>query len=147
MNNLTVASFFSGIGGFGLGFQNTGSSIQFQCEIDEFCNSILERHWPKVPRATDIKEINDGKEVPEAVLWCAGFPCQDVSLARARQRAGLDGRHTGLFYDFARLLDDARPPESFSKTSQVFSLPMVAEISESFRYIGRTRVWRRLASA
>ena len=105
-----VASFFSGIGGFDLGFENAGIKIVYQCEIDDFCNSLLRRHWPDVKRTKDIREIIDGKKVPEAEIWCAGFPCQDVSLARASQRAGLNGRHTSLFYDFARLLDDARPP-------------------------------------
>lgn len=107
---IRTASFFAGIGGFDLGFENAGAKVVFQCEIDEFCNSILEGHWPNVQRAVDIREVGDGKEVPEAELWCAGFPCQDVSLARARQRSGLNGRHTSLFFDFARLLDNARPP-------------------------------------
>ena len=104
-----VASFFSGIGGFDLGFQNAGLNIVYQCEIDEFCNSLLEKHWPNVDRSRDIREVTNGKEVPEAEVWCAGFPCQDVSLARARPRAGLNGRHTSLFYEFARLVDNARP--------------------------------------
>ena len=108
--DIGVASFFAGIGGFDLGFQNAGVAVRFQCEIDGFCIAVLSRHWPGVPRAGDIREVGDGKQVPESELWCAGFPCQDVSLARARQRAGLKGRHTGLFYQFARLLEDARPP-------------------------------------
>lgn len=108
--SLGVASFFAGIGGLDLGFQNAGMTVKFQCELDEFCTSILERHWPDVTRASDIREVRNGQEAPKAELWCAGFPSQDVSLARARQRAGLNGRHTSLFYDFARLLDDARPP-------------------------------------
>ena len=105
-----VASFFTGIGGFDLGFQNAGIQVRFQCENNDFCTSILERHWPDVSRASDIREVNHGQQVPEAELWCAGFPCQDVSLARARQRSGLNGQHTGLFYEFARLLADATPP-------------------------------------
>ena len=104
-----VATFFTGIGGFDLGFQNAGIEIVYQCEINDFCNSLLERHWPNVERSGDIREVSNGKQVGEAELWCAGFPCQDVSVARARHRAGLNGRHTSLFYDFARLLDDARP--------------------------------------
>ena len=106
---MRLASFFSGIGGFDLGFQNAGIEVIYQCEIDDFCVSLLEHHWPNVQQARDIREVGNGKEIPEAEVWCAGFPCQDVSLARARQRAGLNGRHTSLFYDFARLLNDALP--------------------------------------
>ena len=106
---MKLASFFSGIGGFDLGFQNAGVEAAYQCEVDGFCNSLLDRHWPQVERVGDIREVDNGNEVPEAEVWCAGFPCQDVSLARARQRAGLNGRHTSLFYEFARLLGDALP--------------------------------------
>ena len=106
---MRLASFFTGIGGFDLGFERAGCRVAYQCEIDDFCNSLLERHWPNVKQARDIREVGNGKEIPEAELWCVGFPCQDVSLARARQRAGLNGRHTSLFYDFARLLEDALP--------------------------------------
>ena len=106
---MRLASFFTGIGGFDLGFERAGCQVVYQCEIDDFCNTLLERHWPNIEQAGDIREVDNGKEVPEAELWCAGFPCQDVSLARARYRAGLNGRHTSLFFEFARLLDDARP--------------------------------------
>ncbi|RJP53691.1 MAG: DNA cytosine methyltransferase [Anaerolineaceae bacterium] len=107
---MKIASFFSGIGGFDLGFEKAGHEIVFQCEIDSFCKMILNYHWPKVPFADDILEVQDGKTVPNADVWCGGFPCQDVSLARARQRHGLNGSRSGLFYDFAELLDHARPP-------------------------------------
>ncbi|MEI9974603.1 MAG: DNA cytosine methyltransferase [Ignavibacteriota bacterium] len=45
----TIASFFSGIGGVDLGFINAGFKVTMQCEIDKFCQSILEAHWPKTP--------------------------------------------------------------------------------------------------
>ena len=108
--SLSVASFFTGIGGFDLGLQNAGLKIEFQCEIDEFCTSILESRWPHVERAGDIREVKDGSSIPRKEIWCAGFPCQDVSVARARTRRGLAGRHSGLFFEFMRLLGEGCPP-------------------------------------
>jgi len=105
-----VASFFAGIGGLDLGFERAGFSIAYQCEIDPFCLSILARHWPSVPRGRDILEITHGSDVPRSQVWCGGFPCQDVSLARARKRDGLNGKRSGLFFKFAELLADAAPP-------------------------------------
>lgn len=105
---LRLASFFSGIGGFDLGFQRAGFDIVYQCELDNFCNQILERHWPDVPRAGDIREVNHD-EVPDAEVWAAGFPCQDVSVARMGPRSGLRGKRSGLFYEFARLVEGALP--------------------------------------
>jgi DNA (cytosine-5)-methyltransferase 1 len=105
---LRVASFFSGIGGFDLGFQRARCQIVYQCEIDEFCSDVLQHHWPKVPRTKDITAISY-EGIPKAEIWCAGFPCQDVSLARARPRDGLKGKRTGLFYNFAETLGKALP--------------------------------------
>ena len=107
---LSVASFFSGIGGFDLGFQNSGLRIAVQCEIDEFCTRILQRHWPNVERSYDIREVRNGNAFAPHAIWCAGFPCQDVSVARARNRRGLAGPHTGLFFEFMRLVAEGRPP-------------------------------------
>ncbi|MFH1707512.1 MAG: DNA (cytosine-5-)-methyltransferase [Planctomycetota bacterium] len=104
----TVASLFSGIGGFDLGFENAGFRTTFQCEINKFCLAILKKHWPDVPRHTNIKEITHA-DIPISDVWAGGFPCQDVSLARMGERAGLKGTRSGLFHDFARLIGEALP--------------------------------------
>ena len=104
----TIASFFSGIGGFDLGFRRAGFDVSLQCEIDPFCRSILERHWPHVTRFKDIKEVR-ATDVPHSDVWAGGFPCQDVSVARMGPRAGLKGKRSGLFFEFARLLGECRP--------------------------------------
>lgn len=106
---LTLASFFAGIGGFDLGFEEAGFEPVWQCEVKKFCNQILEQHWPAVPRAQDIREVQPD-DIPEATVWAGGFPCQDVSLARMGPRSGLRGKQSGLFYEFARLIEARRPP-------------------------------------
>ncbi len=47
-------SFFAGIDGFDLGFENAGFDIGYICEINDYCNKVLDMHWPDVPRDTDI---------------------------------------------------------------------------------------------
>lgn len=106
---LKVASFFAGIGGFDLGFERAGLQVAWQCEIDLFCRDILQQHWPKVPLVKDIKKVVPN-EIPDAVIWAGGFPCQDVSLARMGPRKGLRGQKSGLFYDFAKLIESRLPP-------------------------------------
>jgi DNA (cytosine-5)-methyltransferase 1 len=83
---VNVLSLFSGIGGFDLGLQRAGFEISTQVEIDPFCTKILEKHWPEVERYGDIREFDD---FPKADLICAGFPCQDISVAG--KGAGLSG--------------------------------------------------------
>lgn len=103
-----AASLFTGIGGFDIGFENAGFDITFQCEIQEYCRTILEKKWPGVPRAKNIKEIQ-ASAIPSSDVWAGGFPCQDVSLARMGQRDGLKGKRSGLFHEFARLAGEVRP--------------------------------------
>ena len=104
----TMTSLFSGIGGFELGFESAGFKTVFQCEKDEFCQKILEKHWPEVPKSYDIKQLEPAI-IPFSDVWTAGFPCQDVSLARMGPRAGLKGSRTGLFHEFARLVEFKLP--------------------------------------
>jgi DNA (cytosine-5)-methyltransferase 1 len=106
---LTVASLFSGIGGFDLGFQRAGFRIAYQCEIDPFCRSILKKHWPEVPKEDDIRNVASESALPVCDVWVGGFPCQDVSLARMGPRAGLRGQQSGLFHEFSRLLEQSHP--------------------------------------
>lgn len=106
--DMRVASFFAGIGGFDLGFQRAGMEIVFHCEIDEHCQKILKRHWPEVPLHGDITKLK-ASEIPSADLWCAGWPCQDLSHANATDRKGLAGKRSGLFYDFLGLVKQVRP--------------------------------------
>lgn len=107
---MRVASFFAGIGGFDLGFERQGHEVVFQCEIDPFCNKVLDRQWPQAARSGDIREIQHASAIPRAEVWTGGFPCQDVSLARGSKREGLRGKNTGLFFEFARLVGEALPP-------------------------------------
>ncbi len=105
---LSHASFFSGIGGFDLGFERLGIQTVSLCEKKLFCRRVLARHWPEVPLFEDIKHVEPEK-IPEAQIWTAGFPCQDLSLARMGPRAGLRGAQSGLFHDFATLVGARRP--------------------------------------
>lgn len=105
---MRVASFFSGIGGFELGFERAGMEVVFQCEKNEFCQKVLKKHWPDIPLHKDIETL-DPSNVPESDLYCGGFPCQDVSLANQGKRKGLKGERSGLFFKFAELIREREP--------------------------------------
>ena len=104
---MRLASFFAGIGGFDLGFQRAGIEPVFHCEIDEHCQKILKRHWPNVALHGDISTLKPAT-IPEAEVWSAGWPCQDLSNANT-QRKGLAGERSGLFFEFSRLLRERTP--------------------------------------
>lgn len=104
----SVASFFSGIGGFDIGFESAGFDITLQCEIEPFCLSILKKHWPAVSQHSDITRLSNDS-IKKSDVWVGGFPCQDLSLARMGKRDGLRGSKSGLFYEFARLVGEGKP--------------------------------------
>lgn len=104
---MRVASFFAGIGGFDLGFQRSGMSIVFHCEIDSFCQKVLKKHWPGVMLHADIRNL-ESSTIPAAGLWCAGWPCQDLSYANTERR-GLSGDRSGLFHVFMELVQEVCP--------------------------------------
>jgi DNA (cytosine-5)-methyltransferase 1 len=103
---MRYGSLFSGIGGLDLAFEQAGFDVIWQVEKDKFCKKVLARHWPKVRRYSDVRRV--GAKVLEPVeVITAGVPCQDVSIAGSRR--GLAGKHTGLVYHFARILQELRP--------------------------------------
>lgn len=105
MSPLTYGSLCAGIGGIDLGLDRAGFECRWQVEIDPFCQRVLAKHWPDVPRHGDIREITGG-ELEQVDLICGGYPCQPFS--QAGKRAGEDDpRH--LWPEFARLLRVLRP--------------------------------------
>lgn len=138
---MRVASFFAGIGGFDLGLERSGMQVVFQCEIDEFAQTILKRHWPEVPIHDDITTLRT-TAIPTTELWCAGWPCQDLSLANT-ERKGLSGKRSGLFYTFMDLVSEACPRwvvmenvPGLLSAEQGTALEAVADQLEANGYLG-----------
>jgi DNA (cytosine-5)-methyltransferase 1 len=104
-----VLSLFSGVGGFDYGLENSGMQTVFQCEWDKHCRTILDRHWPTVPKWDDVSTLTGEyilahAPVIDVVAW--GSPCQDLSVAG--KRAGLEGGRSGLFYEGMRIINELR---------------------------------------
>jgi DNA (cytosine-5)-methyltransferase 1 len=102
---LTVGSLFSGIGGLDLGLERAGMEVRWQIENNAYCQRVLAKHWPAVPRYGDIKEV-DPSELESVDVICGGFPCQPVSLA-GKGRAQDDERW--LWPEFVRVVRHLRP--------------------------------------
>jgi len=86
-----------------LGLQRAGMEIVWQVEIDPWCQKILEKHWPGVPKYGDIKSI---KTLPPVDLICGGFPCQPASQA-GKRRGQSDERW--LWPEFHRIIRTVKP--------------------------------------
>ena len=101
-------SLFSGIGGFDLAFERAGMECVAVCEIDKNAQSILRRHFPSAELFDDVRKVGKETHGRKTIdLICGGFPCQDVSIAG--RRAGLAGERSGLWFEFARIIDEIEP--------------------------------------
>lgn len=101
---LDFYSTFAGIGGFDLGFERAGMRCIGQSELIAGRREVLARAWPDVPQQGDISDVT-GNSIGNPDLICGGFPCKDLSIGKGH-RKGLDGARSGLFYEFARLVDE-----------------------------------------
>jgi len=108
---LKLLDLFSGIGGFSIGLERSGAfeTVAF-CEREPFCQHIIKKHWPGVPIYEDVETLTASRLAADGVpvdAICGGFPCQDISLAGAG--AGLDGKRSGLWWQFHRLIEETQP--------------------------------------
>lgn len=53
----------------------------------------------------DIRYVS-GEQLPKAECWCAGFPCQDISVAG--KQLGFDGNRSSLFFELIRLIKEQK---------------------------------------
>jgi DNA (cytosine-5)-methyltransferase 1 len=109
---LKMLSLFSGIGGIDLAAEWTGQieTVAF-CEIEPFCQRVLNKHWPSVPIFDDVRTLTkkslSTRGITSVDIIAGGFPCQDIS--RAGNRIGINGERSGLWREMHRIVCDVRP--------------------------------------
>ena len=124
--------FFAGIGGFRRGMEMAGHECVGFCEFDKFATMsytmmhlasqeqinyiktlpmkerqkeiLKEKYRNGEWYANDIRRVTGGG-MPYADCWCAGFPCQDLSVA-GKQAGITDGNRSSLFFEIMRLLKE-----------------------------------------
>lgn len=104
---MRIGSLFSGIGGLELGLEWAGlGRTVWQVECDPYCRAVLAKHWPDAKQFEDVRAVG-ATTLASVDLICGGFPCQDVS--GAGKGAGLAGKRSGLWREFARVVSELRP--------------------------------------
>ena len=109
---ILVIALFSGIGGTFRVYDILDIIPQGAIAVDVHkpANRIVSRRWPGVHILRDVRDIGqeqveewalDFAAVQEVHLW-GGFPCRDLSSARAN-RKNLEGRDSSLFFEFLRI--------------------------------------------
>lgn len=152
--NLRIGSICSGIGGLELGLEWAGvGHTVWQCEVDAFCRRILAKHWPDAVRFGDVRRLSRlpvAGELfpdypPDCDLICAGFPCQDISVAG--NGAGLDGARSGLWFEVLRVIGELMPAWVVLENVDRIRLKGLDRVLEGLASLGFDAEWHRFAAA
>ena len=108
----TIASFFGGVGGIDLGFEQTKKfSSVFINEFDKSAQETISINFPKVELNKNDIHIIDEVEVPDTDIIVGGFPCQAFSIAGYRR--GFHDDRGDLFFELLRMISYHKPKAIF----------------------------------
>ena len=82
------------------------SSTSWQIEKDKYCQSILQKHWPKAKLYDDVTKIN-GQDLEPPTIICGGFPCQSISIS-GKQEGLSNEKKSGLWWEMYRVIGELR---------------------------------------
>ena len=104
---MRLLDLFSGIGGFSYAAEKLvgGYKTVAFCEMDEFCQKVLQKHWPKIPIYDDVRTL-DATRLGRIDIVTGGYPCQPFSQAGKRQ-GEKDERH--LWPEMLRIIKSCKP--------------------------------------
>ena len=103
---MTHGSLFSGIGGFDLASEWMGWTNVFHCEMNPFCNRVLNHHFPDAICYEDIKQTDFSVHKGKIDILTGGFPCQPYSAA-GKRLGKEDDRH--LWPEMLRAIREIQP--------------------------------------
>lgn len=134
MKKIKFISLFAGIGGLDLGLERAEMECVAQVEIDDFCQKVLTKHWPNVPKFKDVRDV--GKHnLPSADLICGGFPCQPHSYA-GKRKGKKDDRN--LWPEYFRIVREVKPRYVIGENVPGLITTMLDEILSDLESIGYT---------
>lgn len=105
----TSIELFAGAGGLALGLEQAGLNCVALNELDSYACKTLRKNRPNWNVLEgDIKSFDFKKYQGKVDLVTGGFPCQAFSYAG--KKLGLNDARGTLFYEFARVVDEVKPP-------------------------------------
>lgn len=139
-----------------LGFRPIGA-----VEIDAYCRQVLlsrqaDGCLPDFPLWDDVRTfrrdnpdtrnfIDHCYDIRDRLVLCGGFPCQDISCAGLR--AGIFGKRSGLWSEFARTCGEIRPIVAFVENSNQLVRRGVDVVLGDMDELGYDVCWGVLSAA
>lgn len=127
-----------------LGLERAGMTCKWQVEIDPFCQKILTKHWPEVPKYGDIRDVT-GDQLGHVDCIAGGFPCQDVS--QIGKREGMGGGRSGLWVEYKRIICELRPRVIIVENVSGLLHGGIADVLGDLAEIGFDAEWEVLPAA
>ena len=142
---LTTFHLFAGAGGGILADILLGHAPVGACEIEPFPRSVLlkrqdEGLLPEFPIWDDVQTM-DGRPWRGTVdVLCGGFPCQDISAANPRGK-GIEGSRSGLWKEYARLVEEMQPRFVFAENSPLLRSKGLGTVLQDLASMGYNARW------
>lgn len=105
---MKCASFFAGVGGIDIGFDNAGFETIYANELDKFAAITLKENFKFTIDNRDIRDVKSS-EIPDFDIMLAGFPCQAFSVAGYRQGFDDEKGRGNLFFELERIFTNKQP--------------------------------------
>jgi len=106
---MNVLSLFDGMSCGQIALERAGIKVDkyYASEIKEHAIKVTQSNYPNTIQLGDVTKIK-ADDLPKIDLLIGGSPCQDFSQAN-RERKGLYGEKSGLFFQYLRLLEELKP--------------------------------------
>lgn len=141
MNELHL---FAGAGGGIYGGQLLGHTTVCAVEIESYCRQVMHQRqrdgvFPRFPIWDDVTTF-DGRPWKGSVdIVAGGFPCQDISAAG--KGAGLAGKRSGLWAEFARIIGEIQPRFAFIENSPLLRTRGLVTVLQDLAKMGYDARW------
>jgi len=105
---MNVLSLFDGISVAHQAFHNADIPINkyYCCEIDKYAIQVSKKNWKDNIHLGSVVDFSNTSLDIDFLI--GGSPCQDLSIAK-KNRKGLDGDRSGLFWEYVRIKDLIKP--------------------------------------
>lgn len=103
---MKVLSLFDGISVAQQALKELGVEVEYYAsEIDKYAIQITQKNFPNTVQLGSVVGLKVNFPID---LLIGGSPCQDLSIAK-KNRQGLKGARSGLFYEYVRILKEVKP--------------------------------------
>jgi DNA (cytosine-5)-methyltransferase 3A len=121
---MKILSLFDGISCARVALERVGINVKeyYASEVDKYAIAISKKNYPDIIQVGSVAELVAHTEPFDLLI--GGSPCQDLSIAK-KDRKGLDGERSGLFWEYVRILKENEP--KYFILENVASMPKEAK--------------------